>query len=244
MATLEANKNNSDANYWTKDYRIIDEKSFEVKDVTEYYIHNNVDVDYNKYNNILSSFKKSLNLSSSSGVLKVFLVVNSELEGNEMEIPIESKIMLIQLPLTELTIDASVDTLPANNVKELSKVINSNRVQIMKTIGYIYIGAVIVCIILLIYITKKKKNVNRYESELKKILSTYDSIIVNVKKLPDLKDYKVIDVLTFNELLDAHSEVRMPINYYRDDIRSYFILLNENTAWRFVMSRRIKIERK
>ena len=64
-----------------------------------------------------------------------------------------------------------------------------------------------------------------------------------IKKLPDLTDYKIIDVLTFNELLDAHSEVRMPINYFRDDIRSYFILLSDNTAWRYVM-KRYKMERK
>ena len=170
MATLEANKNNSADNYWSKDYRIIDEKSYEVNDITEYVIHNNVDVDYNKYNGILSSFKKTLNLNSSSGVLKVFLVVNSELEGEEIQIPIESKILLIQLPLTELTIDASVDTLPNDNVKEISKVIDSNKPQIMKSIGYIYIGAVLVCVILLIITSKRKKNTNRYESELKKIM--------------------------------------------------------------------------
>lgn len=245
VATLEANKNNGESNYWSKDYRIIDEKSVDVKDTTQYVIHNNVDVDYNKYNGILSSFKKTLNLNSSSGVLKVYLVVNSELESNDIKAPIESKLLLIKLPLTELTIDASVDESSiSNDVQTISKVIDSNRLQIMKSIGYIYIGAIVVCIILLIYISKKKKNVNRYESELKKILSTYDSIIVNVKTLPDLTEYKVIDVMTFEELLDAHGEVRMPINYYRDDLRSYFILLNENTAWRYVKKRYKNIERK
>ncbi len=243
VATLEANKNNSESNYWSKDYRITDEKSYELKNINEYVIHNNVDVDYNKYNGILGSFKKTLNLNGSSGVLKVYMVINSEVSGNGIETPIESKLLLVKLPLTEMTIDASVETLPSDNVKEISKVIDSNRVQIMKSIGYIYVGAVIVCIILLIYISNRKKNANRYESELKKILNTYDSIIVNVKKLPDLTGYKVIDVLNFNELLDAHGEVRMPINYYRDEYRSFFILLNDKTAWRFVMSR-IRIERK
>ena len=243
MAELEANKNNGEHSYWSKEYRITDEKNYEVNGVREYVIHNNVDVDYNKYNSILASFKKELNLNGSSGVLKVYLVVNSELTGNEMSLPIDSKILLIKLPLTELTIDASVETLPGDNVKEISKLVDGGKTQIMKSIGYIYIGAVLVCVILLIYITKKKHYINRYESELKKILSTYDSIIVNIKKLPDLTDYKIIDVLTFNELLDAHSEVRMPINYFRDDIRSYFILLSDNTAWRYVM-KRYKMERK
>ena len=243
VATLEANKNNNEANYWSKDYRITDEKNMNLKNISEYVIHNNVDVDYNKYNNILSSFKKSLNLNGSSGVLKVYLVINSDVEGNGLSSPIESKLLLIKLPLTEMTIDASVETLPSDNVKEISKSLDGNRVEMMKTIGYIYIGAVVVCVILLVYTSNRKKNANRYESELKKILNTYDSIIVNVKKLPDLSGYKVIDVLNFNELLDAHSEVRMPINYYRDEYRSFFILLNDKTAWRFVMSR-IRIERK
>ena len=109
--------------------------------------------------------------------------------------------------------------------------------------GIIYIIAAVVCFMLFLYFTKRRNDQHKYHSTLKKILSTYDAIIVNVKTLPDLAKYQVINVSSFEELLDAHSEVRMPINFFKGVDRSYFILLSENTAWQYVMKRR-NIERK
>ena len=239
--TLESNKTNSNSNYWTKDYKITDEKKMNVKDVNRFGVHENLDIDYNKYNSILMSFKKTLGLGSAEGVLKVQLKVESEVEGNNVNSPIDS-VLLLKMPLTEMTVEASVDLDEHNTVKELTKIINTEKLKTMRTVGVIYACASVFCIVVLIYITKKKKDLHKYDSTLKKILTTYDGIIVNVDKLPDLTDYKVIDVSSFEELLDAHSEIRMPINFFKDELRSYFILLNDKTVWRYTMSKR-KIER-
>jgi len=238
---LESNKTNSQSNYWTKEYKITDEKSMSVVGVSQYRIHENLDIDYNKYNNILMSFKKTLGLGSAEGILKVFLKINSDVDGNNVSSPIDSSLML-KMPLTEMTVEASVDLDEHNSIKELTKVLNTEKLQLMRTVGIIYACATIFCIIVLIYITKKKNDLNKYENMLKKILTTYDGIIVNINKLPDIKDYKVIEVSTFEELLDAHSEIRMPINFYQDEQNSYFILLNDNTAWKYIMNKK-KIER-
>ena len=72
-ATIESKKTNGDANYWSKDYRITDEDTMGIKNIKEFTIHKNVDIDYNKYNSILNAFKKSVGLSSTDGVLKVYL---------------------------------------------------------------------------------------------------------------------------------------------------------------------------
>lgn len=234
--TVESNKNNSDSKYWSKDYKISDEVTKQIKNVGEFSIHENMDIDYNKYNNLLMSFKKTLGLSSSSGRLKIYLQVNSNVEGNNIETPIESK-LLLQLPLSEMTVEASVDLDAHNNVKSVSRVVDSDKLKITKTLGIVYLVAVVFFVVLLIYITKKKKDLNKYENALKKILNTYDSIIVNVKKLPDLTGYQMISVASFEELLDAHSEVRMPINFYKDTNKSYFFLLSDTTVWKYTMSR-------
>ena len=72
---------------------------------------------------------------------------------------------------------------------------------------------------------------------------TKDGIESLVKKMPDFTKYNQVKVSKFEELIDAHSEVRMPINFYKDIDRSYFILLSDNTAWQYTMKRR-NIERK
>ena len=54
---VESNKSNSGANYWSKEYIISDEKVVDVNNEKKYNIHENVDIDYNKYNDIMNSFK-------------------------------------------------------------------------------------------------------------------------------------------------------------------------------------------
>jgi hypothetical protein len=80
-----------------------------------------------------------------------------------------------------------------------------------------------------------QKNDNKYYTELKKILSTYDGIIVNVSSLPDLDKFNVIKVRSFEELLDAHSEVRLPINYYPQKHKATFILVNDTMLWMYTL---------
>ena len=72
---------------------------------------------------------------------------------------------------------------------------------------------------------------------LRKILSSYDSIIVNVSNVPSLDDLKIIEVNSFNELIDAHSEVRMPINYCEEveNYKSVFVLVSNNIAWIYTL---------
>ncbi len=241
-AIIESNKSNSETNYWSKTYNITDEKKGVISHSGEFSIHENLDVDYNKYNGILNSFKKTLGLSTANGLLKVYLDVSSNVSGNNIDTPIESK-LLLQLPLSEMTVEASVDLDAHNNVKEVTKSIDGDRLKLMRTVGVIYLFAVIICFLVLLIITRKKRDLHLYENTLKKIINTYDSIIVNVKQLPDLSNHQIIDVSSFDELLDAHGEVRMPINFYKGLDRSYFVLLNDKIAWKYTMKKR-KIERK
>ena len=95
--------------------------------------------------------------------------------------------------------------------------------------------------IIIIIIRKKNYEKNyEYELKLKKILTTYDSIIVNIKILPDIRKYNVINVESFEELIDAHSEVRMPINYYHTNKTAVFLLFNEATVWRYTVKKNDK----
>jgi len=80
---------------------------------------------------------------------------------------------------------------------------------------------------------------------LKKILNTYDSIIVTLQSKPDFKKYNEISVASFEELIDAHSEVRMPINYYQDEHRrrSYFTLINGNEIYTYTLKADVEEEK-
>ena len=241
-AIIESKKTNAEKELFKKEYKLTDEVKKEIERATEYSIHENVNIDYNKYNNLLTSFKKTYSLSGTEGTLKIYLNIDSTIEGNKIKKRISSK-LLLQMPLTEMTVEATFSRDNNADAQTLSEIINTESVKKYKTLGIIYIIGTVCSLLLFLFASKKKKDLNRYENLLKKTINTYDSIIVNIKKIPDLTGYREIYVDTFEELLDAHGEVRMPINYYKDIGKSYFILLSDKTAWIYVMSKK-KIERK
>ncbi len=237
VAKIEANKTDNEAgNYWTKDFDITKDVEQKLDNVRKYSIMQNINIDYNKYNDLLNSFKKSVGLSSSDGVLKVYLVIDSNVDGESISTPISSNLIL-KLPLSELAIEATIDSDVSNNVKEVK--------EMVKVKGLFYTILVIVgcfCTILSIFLAivllrsrRLYKSGYKYDLEIDKIMSTYDSIIVNIKDLPDLEGYSVIKVETFEELIDAHSEIRKPINYYKTRDGSIFFLLSDNVVWKYAL---------
>lgn len=242
VAQIEANKtDNESGNYWTKKYDVTKYHDDSISNLSNYSINQSVDIDYNKYNEILKGFKNTVGLTNSEGILKVYLEVESNVETEEIKTPIDSKLIL-KMPLSQLAIEASIDSDVNNRVKDITKTIkNDNPIYLLLTI----VGVLsILFAIAILWIILKNRRVyqinNKYEVELNKITNTYDSIIVNVKELPSLDDYNLINVESFDELIDAHSEVRMPINYYQTKDYSIFLLFNENTVWKYVLEKKRK----
>lgn len=236
IATVEANKpNNEPGNYWTKNYKLTDEKKITISKSTEYSINQEIKIDYNKYNKALNEFKSSLGIAT-TGLLKVHLVVDSDLDSNGLDVPVFSNLVL-KMPLSEKTIEASIDSDAKNNVKEITKVVEGQKEK-NKKLAFLGISFLIelIILVLLTFINKRNKRAYLFENTINKYLSTYDSIIVNIDKFPTLTDYSVIEVSSFEELLDAHSEVRMPINFYKYNSRTcYFLLMSDKTIWKYTV---------
>ncbi len=239
VAVLEANKaNNDNGNYWTKEYEVTKVKEEKIQGSQNVSIHQNVKIDYNQYNEILNSFKKTMGLANSDGILKVYLKVNSNIISEEINTKVDSDLIL-KLPLSQMAIEASIDSDINNQGKAVSKTIKDHNIKYLLW----KIGGVLFLVLggSLVWLGLRNQRVykinNQYELELKKILSTYDSIIVNVEE-PNLEDFNIIKVESFEELIDAHSEIRMPINYYQKENASIFVLFNDNTAWKYVLEKK------
>ena len=242
VAQIEANKtDNQQGNYWTKKYDITDEKTENIIKQTGYAVYQSINIDYNKYNEILSQFKKSAGLTSSDGVLKVYLEIKSEITGEKLNTPIDNNLIL-KLPLSQMAIEATIDSDVKNEENRIIKVIKDDNIIYLGliTLGLTFLVIGFYCIWIFFRNKRIYTRNHQYEVELKKITSTYDSIIVNVEKVPSIENYNVINVESFEELIDAHSEVRMPINYYQAEEESIFILFNDNTAWKYTLRKNRK----
>ncbi|MBR1936534.1 MAG: hypothetical protein IJ842_02440 [Bacilli bacterium] len=73
-----------------------------------------------------------------------------------------------------------------------------------------------------------------YESTVKRILNTYDSILVKSSSVPRLDGKNVILVETIDDLVDAQLEIRKPICYLKQTESCSFVLLDEKEAYVYV----------
>lgn len=241
-ASLVANKtDNNKQSYWTKEYVLKDNVKNTFTKTGNFNIAENIKINYQEYNDLLTSFKKEYGLAI-DGELKVELVVKSSANYNDSKNDIQNEsTMNLEIPLTQLSVDIKIDSNPTGKSSDVvvdTLVLNDKTHKIEFVAG---ISCFVISIFLIIFLLKAISNENKrhskYGKELNRILTTYDSIIVNASKLQDLTKYNVIVVNTFDELLDAHNEVRMPINYIEleKNYESVFILINNNIAWIYRM---------
>ena len=239
-ATQLNNKNNS---YWEKEYILSEEKEVIYKDLDKIHLDTNIKVDYQKYNDLLLDFKKAYNLSV-DGRLKIVLEVENELQDETKDESFEKKSnVMVSIPLTKAAIEVPIEITSSSGVGDLvSKKANNNNIvyTACKALALsLFILSAIIFVKVIVEMIKEKEKDGKYKNELRKILKNYDSIIVNTKNVLNISELNIIDVDSFNELIDAHNEVRQPINFTEDNFGATFILINDKTVWRYVLRKDI-----
>lgn len=235
-------------NYWEKTYTLTSPSLINYNETDKFSFNTNVKIDYQKYNTILKSFRDTYGISI-DGKMRVELIVQSNSTSDILTDPVAIKsVASIDIPLTEKVIDISIDK---NNTEVSDKVRETVQIKDFIHKLFVVLGIVLgLCdLTLIIVLIKGIKTIiskkSEYEKQLNRILSTYDSIIVNVKELPKYNDLKIIKTNTFEELIDAHSEVRMPINFVEleKNKRSKFVLVSENIVWEYTLENKKKGKR-
>lgn len=244
---ISADIQNSKNNYWKKEYILVNEKTETFENMNVISISENLSIDYEKYNDLLLKFKKEYGLSI-DGYLKIYMDINTSIDSdNSMEPLTKKSLLMLSIPLTKATIEVPIEIRTSNEKSMLVSGFESTDSEylIYKIIGFGLMGiSTLLIIISVLFFVKTKEKQYYYVKKVKSILKSYDAIIVNVKNIPKLNDLKVIEVNDFNELLDAHSEVRLPINYCDYDDRAEFVLFNDLMAWRYTISKEEIYEKK
>lgn len=235
--TVSANKNNSTEAYWSKDYLLTEKVTKNYENTDEITISSETKINYQVYNNLLNDFKSQYGVTM-DGLLNVSLVIENTIETDLIDRKIlKSNDIDLNIPLTTLTIEVPIETNEQNNNGILiSETVQQNVLYYttMKYIGYVCFAAAGVLLVIILYaLLWASKYENKYNKTLKRILKTYDNIIVNVQVLPSTDELNVIKVTSFDELIDAHGEIRQPINYYSHEKGATFILINDSMAWRY-----------
>lgn len=96
-----------------------------------------------------------------------------------------------------------------------------------------YISIFIVLMIIdgiCIYLYHKNNRTDKdiYKVKVRKILKTYDSILVRLEKLPDLSKKDIMKVNKFEELINIQGETKKPIFYAATTNTISFVLIDNN----------------
>lgn len=109
----------------------------------------------------------------------------------------------------------------------------------------IVVGAVAVlfAIALIIFVVNTRNEEAIYKSNLKKILSYYDAVLVQSYNFPNLKGKNIIKVTNIEDLIDAQIEIRKPVYYMIEGEDSCsFVLIDNNEACIFILKQNENVE--
>ena len=234
MARIVISSQNNDKIFYEDEYELANEVTEEILDKKDYILSESVSIDYGYYNNLANKFKSNFSVSTDS-YLEVYLQVDEKSkEKNEYDLNNQSKTILrIPLSLQELNIGLEENTV--NNQKQVS----SDSSFIIISIEYIVIDFVLLILIvvfavkLLKKISSMKKKLSKYDRYINKIFRGYDRVIVNIKTAPNLDNYNIIKVESFEELLDLRDSTREPIRYFEimPHQKSEFFLTNHDDLY-------------
>lgn len=204
----------------------------------DFNINENIDIDYDKYNSYVTSFKDTYALDVDSNLI-VTMNINYKGSYNSKDISTKQSKLNITIPLTKNTIDISMNTNKVDNNIDIAvdqKVISNKTVF---ALGIILSGLSLLTIIILL-VTKNNKN-DIYYKEINRILKNYDRLIITSSQPSiDETNYKnVIRVMTIEELIDVTEISNEPIIYYEvvPGEKSYFIVLKQDTLYKLTISK-------
>ena len=97
-----------------------------------------------------------------------------------------------------------------------------------------YTGALVLVILGVSSILTSSSPTKLYESKVRNILNTYDSILVQSNKIPSLEGRNIVNVEKMEDLVDAQLELRKPICYLKQTESCSFVLFDEKEAFIYV----------
>ena len=239
VAKLVRASQNNNSVFFEKEYELSNTATDEIVDNNNYLLDKEISVDYNYYNDLANQFKSKYAVNTNSRLEVSLIVKEKNKENNSYDLDNESVATLV-IPLSEQEVNINMND---NNINRETKITSDVKIIINDTTFVIVsIVITILAIIALISIIKKiliftKNERSNYDKFIKRILVGYDRIIVNVKTAPDINNYNVIKVESFQELVDVRDNTKEPINYYiiQEHIKSEFYLINNNNLYLYVV---------
>lgn len=217
----------------------IDSGSFSNKDKTGFSLTKTVNIDFQKYNQIITDFKRNYVLALDSKLLvKATITSDSIIKETNNSINSDKTIYII-IPLSEQTVNLTLDNATYNEQDtKVETIQNDNFFQRKNIITILYIIDSIFIAFALIYIIKLIPKKDQYKAKLDKITKEYDRAIAITKNIPSFKGLKIIHIDSFEELLDVKDNLDKPILLHENKTISSatFFIITSHEAYIYTLN--------
>ena len=234
VAKLTIGSQNSSNVFFEKSYDLTDSISDKMVDTNMYHITRQAVIDYNYYNNLANEFRASYAVNTVSRLDVEFIIEEKNNKDNDYVMNNRSMSSLT-IPLSEQEVSIAMQE---NQVNDVKKIIKEAKYYVKNKVFFI-IGIVLVAVLtiqmtlMIICLLRNRNKSSKYEKYIKRLLTAYDRIIVNVKTPHNKDKYEVIHINSFEELVDVRDNTKEHINYYiiEEHKKCEFYVTNDNDLY-------------
>ena len=227
-AEVDVKEKGTSNSLYTFEEELIKEKTDTVYNGETIVLTESLNIDYNRYNDLIKKFISVYDLDDIESTLNVVMYVTAQgnCEEKTENADNESTISL-SIPLTTKTmaIDISSDLIDVSSFLACEE--KSDLSILILFALLVTAGAdlfVIYCLAKYVVSTRTAENI--YEAELKKILNNYSSYIQKINNDFDLSGYQVLKVDTFTDMLEIRDTIQEPILMLENKTKNstYFLI--------------------
>ena len=201
-------------------------------------LNKTVTIDYNYYKNVYNNYVNELGSSyAGKAYINVYFKTINKVNYQSMDEIDEDGFLELIIPISDEPITCNKTSNITSEEKTITVKNDNQNLKAFYSLAAFATWIITILLIISFSLTYSKNIVNdsTYKKRLAKILRDYDDLIVNVRRLPDLDTYQTIEVTSFSELLDAQSNVEMPINFKEEKTQSKFVIIKDNLAWIYIL---------
>lgn len=233
--------NNTSKQVWSKEYDLVKAKENKIEDKAAFAIDEHVVLRYDTYNKIINDFKRDYMLAVNAKV-DVIMDVDFNISYNNHKVK-DSASLVTSIPLSEQTIEISKDY----KISDQGNITQSSVIKRFNNI-FVFILGIVFAIVGIVILMKQLKKIieedkkqSEYIKKLKKYLHDYGDIIATSKEVPKTKGLNVIEVVKFEDMVNAQDDLRVPIIFCetKKNQEGKFFLISQDCIYCYTLSEKI-----
>lgn len=229
---------NTSKQVWSKEYKLKEQNEKKVLDRSSFVIHEKLSLNYDQYNKIINDFKRDYMLAVNAKV-DVIMDINFEVNYNNEKIKDQAR-LTTSIPLAEQTIEIEKEYKETDHGAITDKIIIKRFNNIFVFILGILFGlfGIVIIIKQFIRVIHDDKKQSIYIKKLKKYLHDYEDIIATSKEVPKTKGLNVIEVIKFEDMVNAQDDLRVPIIFCetKKNQEGKFFLISQDCVYCYTLS--------